>query len=214
MKPVGQIIKEQRKKKNISLEELSEKTKIKKDFLKAIENENWKSLPEFPVVLGFVKNISGSLGMSTERAAALLKRDFPPKEKDLKQINPKPDVAREFVWSPKLTFILGIIIVAIALFSYLIFQYFQFISPPRLEVEIPKPGQTITQDTIVVKGNADPEATVQVNNQPTLLEADGTFETEIEVSENTKEIVVIAKSRAGKETVINRKIEVNLENSN
>lgn len=211
MKPIGKIIKEERKKKNISLDELSQKTKIKKDFIKAIEKENWKLLPEFPVVLGFVKNISDTLGIGSERAAALLKRDFPPKEKDIERINPKPDVAKEFIWSPKLTFILGIILVTLALFCYLIFQYIKFVSPPKLTIQEPSESQVVTQEDVTVKGSTDLEATITVNNQPVIVDENGNFETEIEVAENTKEVRITARSRAGKETIIKRNIDVKLK---
>ena len=39
---------------------------------------------------------------------------------------------------------------------------------------------------------------------------DGTFETEIEIFEGTGEVVVVAKSRSGKETVVARKIKPEL----
>src|SRR3989344_7090733 len=108
MKTIGQAIKETRVKKNISFSKLAAITKIKKEFIQAIEKENWQLLPEYPVVTGFVKNIAQALGLNRKGIVALLRRDYPPKELT---INPKPDVAREFVWSPKLTFFAGIALV-------------------------------------------------------------------------------------------------------
>jgi cytoskeletal protein RodZ len=57
MNSIGKILKNARIKKKLSLSSLSDKTKIKRDFLDAIEKEEWEKLPEFPVVLGFVKSI-------------------------------------------------------------------------------------------------------------------------------------------------------------
>ncbi len=207
MRTIGQAIKEERTKKNISLSGLASQTKIKREFIQAIENENWTNLPEYPVVTGFVKNIYQALDIDVRAGVALLRRDYPPKNLT---INPKPDVSKEFVWSPKLTFLTGIGLVAIAIVSYLTFQYISFISPPKLSLEAPVEGQMVDSTKVTVLGKTDPEATVKVNNQPVIVGDDGSFTTSIEVVSDTNEVLVIAKSRSGKETVLSRKIEVRI----
>ena len=210
MKPIGEVIKKERLKKKISVSRLSEITKIRREFIIAIEKGDWASLPEFPVVMGFAKNIAEALDIGVGKVAALLKRDYPPRALN---INPKPDVAKAFVWSPKLTFFVGIAVVTVILFGYLIYQYVRFVSPPELYVDSPQDGQMVAERQIVVKGRTDLEASVKVNNQPVVTGDDGQFEAEIEVSEATSEVIVVARSRSGKETVINRGISVNLEST-
>jgi cytoskeletal protein RodZ len=205
MKPVGQIIKDIRLKKKISLYRLSVITKIRKEFLSAIEDGDWDLLPEYPVVSGFVKNIAESLNMNVQSTIALLRRDYPPK--DLR-INPKPDVVKGFSWNPKLTFWMGITAVFLLTSGYLIFQYLNFIKPPNLVVDAPKDGQVIKEKNVTVSGLTDSDVVVKVDNQPVLVSSEGKFSTEIEISETTKEISIIARSRSGKETSLKRKIEV------
>jgi cytoskeletal protein RodZ len=53
MNTVGQILKDARLTQKISLSDLEKITKIKKEFLVKLENEDWNNLPEFPVVSGF-----------------------------------------------------------------------------------------------------------------------------------------------------------------
>jgi hypothetical protein len=139
---------------------------------------------------------------------ALLKRDYPPK---VLPINPKPDISRKFNWSPKLTFLLGISIMTVLLLGYLAFQYVRFISPPNVELIEPKEGEIINTKNIKFLGKTDPDATVKVNNQPFLVNDEGIFQGVIQVSENTDQISVIAITRSGKETVINRKIKVEVK---
>ena len=86
-----------------------------------------------------------------------------------------------------------------------------FITPPKIEITAPKEGETVTKREILVIGKTDPDAVVRVNNQPVLLTEDGNFITEVEIFEGTKEIEVKAISRSGKETIIRRKIKVELE---
>ena len=89
MKTIGKFLKEARIRKGYSLSQLEDDTKIKKTFIEAVEKENWASLPDFPVTLGFVKNIAKYLGADERTAVAILKRDYPPQNLS---INPKPDV--------------------------------------------------------------------------------------------------------------------------
>ena len=58
MLSIGELLKQGRLKKKISLVKLEEKTKIKKEFISAIEREEWANLPDYPTVLGFVKTLA------------------------------------------------------------------------------------------------------------------------------------------------------------
>lgn len=210
MKTIGETLKEKRKEKNLSLADLEKETKIKPEFIKAIELGKWEDLPERPVVSGFVKNIAESLGMDTKQAAAIFRRDYPP-DKNLR-INPKPDLTKKFKWSPRLTFFVGVFAIFLVTISYLALQYMGFVSPPTLLVNSPEENQVVNERMVVVSGSTDPEAQVLVNNQPVIVEKTGEFRTEVEIFEGTEEIVVKAVSRSGKETVVTRKIEPELEN--
>ncbi|QQG41995.1 MAG: helix-turn-helix domain-containing protein [Candidatus Woesebacteria bacterium] len=205
MNTIGQIIKNARVVKEYSLSRLEEITKIKKGFISSIEEENWEELPPFPTVLGFVKSIAGALEVDERTAVATLKRDYPPKKL---RINPKPDVSRKFVWSPKLTFIIGVGLVFTVIFGYLAFQYTRFISPPALSVDSPVEDQIVSGNNVLVFGNTDVDVKITVNNQPVLVDNDGKFSVSMEVVPDTKEIVIQAVSRSGKMNEVRRKILV------
>lgn len=203
METLGEILKEARRRKRLSLPALEKLTKIKRSFLEALEKENWQALPEYPVVHGFVKSTASFLGVDQSKAVALLRRDYPPKKLSM---NPKPDVENKFLWSPKITFFVGFTALLIALLGYLGFQYSNFIKPPNLEVTSPREGEVVKQNKVDVRGKVQPDASVFVNNQPALVEDNGNFSASLEIFEGTKEIVIKAKSRSGKETEVRRKI--------
>lgn len=205
MKSIGELFKQQRLKKKLSLVKLEQKTKIKKEFISAIENQDWKMLPDFSTILGFVKTLADRLGIREERAVSLFKRDYPPQE--VVNPNPKPAVSDKFTWSPKITFWLTFTAVFLMIFSYLVVQYRKFVSPPLLEVTKPKQNQMIFERKVFVEGKTDGESVITVNNQPVLTTSEGDFQTEIIVTEETTEILVKAVSRSGKETVIYRNIK-------
>lgn len=205
MKHIGEILRTARIEKKYSLMHVAGMTKIKTSFIDSIEREKWEDLPSLPTVIGFVKNIAAAIEIDEKTAVAVLKRDYPPKKLS---INPKPDVSSKFMWSPRLTFIFGIIITAIVIFGYLTFQYVKFVSPPSLAVDSPKNMQVVTGSSVLVFGSTDSDAKITVNNQPVLVDDSGKFSVAINVSGDTKEIVIEAISRSGKITEVKRNIRV------
>ena len=197
MNTIGQILKEARLKKGFSLIKLENLTKIKRDFITKIENNDWDNLPEFPVVSGFVKNIANSLGVSVNNANAILRRDYPPRKL---AINPSPDIGNKFVWSPRLTFVVGVIALLLLVLGYLGFEYLKFIKPPELLITSPKENEQVQQTKIKVEGKTTTDAILTVNNQPIILDQDGRFIAEIEINKETKEIKFVSISRSGKTT--------------
>jgi cytoskeletal protein RodZ len=205
MKTIGQILKEARLKKRYSLRSLEEATKIKAGFVGNIEKGYWKGLPPFSTTLGFVKSIAKAVGIEEGMAVAILKRDYPPK---VQAISPKPDVGRKFVWSPKLTFSIGVWTVVVLVLGYLILQYVKFLSPPSLEVSSPKENEIVSTFTLNVSGKTNSDAKVIINNQPAIVDDNGNFNTTLDVNSETKEIDIVATSRSGKLTEIKRNISV------
>ena len=205
MNTIGKIIKDARVKKKLSFKKLEEATKIRASFIESIEKESWNLLPTFTTVLGFVKSISASLNIDEHMAIAVLKRDYPPKKLN---INPKPDVFSRFTWSPKLTFAIGTIVVILIVLGYIGFQYAKFISPPDLAVDSPKENQIVDGNSVLVFGSTDSDVKIEVNNQPVLVDTEGKFSVNLGVASTTKEVVIKAISRSGKERVISRKITV------
>lgn len=202
---VGEILKEARLKKKLSLLDLEKETKIKKEFIALIENNSWDKLPDYPVVSGFVKNIAVFLGVSSENANAILRRDYLPKKL---YINPKPDVGSKFYWSPKLTFVVSISALTLLVLGYLGFEYLKFIKPPELEIIYPKENEVVLNEKIKVEGKTTTDVILTINNQPILLDEEGKFQTEIEVIKDTSNLLFKAISRSGKVTEKNINITV------
>lgn len=208
---IGTIFKQARKDKDLTLDEVEQETRIKAEFVDAIEKTSWEKLPEYTVVAGFVKNLSSFYGLERNKMIALFRRDYPPRSAAL-TINPKPDLEeKRFVWKPKFTFLIGVIAIILAVGGYLGYQYIQFTQPPSLEINVPNEGQLVYQTNLVVTGKTSMDSSVTVNNQPALIDESGNFRAEILVDENTSTIEIKATSRNGKETVETRNIQVELD---
>ena len=84
--PVGQKLEEARKRKGVSLREVSESTKIRGDYLSAIESGNLEiNLPEV-YLRGFVRLYAKFLGLDQDAMVAELDADL---GKSRKQVSKK-----------------------------------------------------------------------------------------------------------------------------
>ena len=125
MKTVGEILKDEREVKNLSLDEVATATKIKKEFLEAIEKNDFQKILSEVTLRGFIKNYAEFLGLSSKSVLAVFKRDFI-REKKAEVIVSRPG----FHWTPQLTLLLIVSIFVLLLVAYLARQYLSLINTP------------------------------------------------------------------------------------
>lgn len=206
---VGQRLAQERIKKKVTLEEVAKATRIKTTFIKAIEEGNYKILPSSAYAQGFVKKYSEFLGLPTKEILALFRREFN-EEKIFKVIPESISKSKEESFT-KPYFrerIIAVIIVFLILIGYIIFQYrFAILNPP-LTVIFPLEKQIIASQEVLVVGKTSANSTVYINDVPIVVVEDGSFKKKIFVFPGISTIKVKAVNRFGKETLINRIVQV------
>ena len=119
MRTVGEILKKSRLEKKLTLKEIEEQTKIRKEYLIALEENHYQDLPSAAYIQGFIKNYSQVLGLKPEPLLAIFRRDYEEKERSVLNFTQ----SQSFRWTPKLTLI-SLFILALLLFvGYLFWQY-------------------------------------------------------------------------------------------
>lgn len=204
----GQRLKQERITRGLTIDEVSKETKIKASYLLAIEKGDYKRLPASTYSQGFVRNYAKYLDLSEKDILAIFRREFD-EEKTFKVL-PDGLVKEDFpIKRIKLANTAKIIIfLFFILLFYILFQYrFAIISPP-LEISAPVEGAVVLSRTITVVGKTDPNATIFVNNDTASLDSDGNFKKVINVFPGEIKIVIKAVNRFGKETIIERRVEV------
>jgi cytoskeletal protein RodZ len=78
---IGEELKETREKRQITIDEVSQKTNVKKDYLLALEAEDFLKLPTFIHAKGFLKSYAHYLGLDTEQ----MTRQFAEAEKKMRE---------------------------------------------------------------------------------------------------------------------------------
>lgn len=204
---LGQKLKDARIQRRLSLEEVATATKIKLQFLEAIEKEEYGELPSFAYVQGFVKNYADYLGLPKEQTAALFKRDYDEK-KAIKvlpdRINNQQSFPLERIKIREIT--IGLLAVML-LFLFLFFQIRNIYIAPYVSITSPKEGSTVSSEVEVI-GRTDSNAIVAVNNEPVFVQENGEFRKMITLFPGKTIITIKAKNRTGRETIFKRQVIV------
>src|SRR5579872_1705923 len=80
MVKLGERLLEERKAQGFSTEEVAKATKIRHEFIEAIEKGDYKKLPSTAYAQGFVKNYVEFLGLPEKELLALFRREFKEEE--------------------------------------------------------------------------------------------------------------------------------------
>lgn len=210
MKTVGQLLKEKRLEKDMSLDLVERETKIRKKFLKYIEDDAFHLLPDQTYAQGFIKNYAEYLGLNTRTIMAFFRRQTRVSSKP-STIVPKgfidePIASPRYVITPAKAIMIVLISIAGIFLSYFGYQYYLSRNPPAIVLESPQEGMVTSNKRVEVIGKTDPDATVTINGIGVLVRSDGRFFDQVAVFPGENTITITATSRYGKSTVVSRTI--------
>lgn len=206
MKTAGELLREKRLIKELSLEDVANKTKIKIEFLDAIENSNYAYLPSSTFAKGFLRNYATFLYLNPDTMVAMFRRDFTQNAKG--EIIPRGLV--EPVSSKPHFFSVSLILTTIAVVAFVGFLGMQLISwwsLPKIKLIQPQNNDTYGEK-VTFKGVADSDSTVKVNGQLVILDQNGQFTLDLIFPGGTHSVIVEATNRQGKSTLVERTFTV------
>lgn len=209
MKTVGELLHQARLNQKKSIEQLASETKIRSDYLRAIERNQFELLPAAAFVKGFIQTYARAVRVDPHKAIAVFRRDFDQNQHG--KIVPRgmahPLATPAKVWNPRTTtFVLGsLIFVLVSIYGF--FQLRSINAAPPITIAAPT-AEAQTGSIVEVRGKTSTDATLQVNNQPVSLDIEGNFSTSLNLSPGTHTIVIQAQSRDGKTSTETRTITV------
>lgn len=195
----GEKLKEERLKKGLTLEEVSKETKIKRDFLEAIEKSEYNKLPASTFAQGFVKNYTQFLDISESDVIPLFRREFD--EERIYKVLPQGFSNADFPVTrfKKSQFILIPLLFFVLIF-YLVFQYKDAIISPSLDVSTPQDNQTVSSTLVLVSGSTNPDNVVYVNGYQVSVDEKGNFKKTLSVFSGENQIDIKVVNRFNKST--------------
>lgn len=205
---IGERLLQARKKMGISLEDASKNTKIRIEFLSALEHGDYNKLPSGTYVVGFLRNYADFLNLPTKETIALFKREFDEREHlgvlPKSFTNPYSSSFSIRIGNFGLIISLGIIFII----AFIIFEYKAAFINPQISITIPKENSVISSQTLMVKGKTDVNTIVSINSQQTLIDASGNFSKTISILPSDKTITIKAVNSFGRNTTAIRHITV------
>jgi len=115
---IGEELKNTRKEKQLSLKEVEENTKIRKKYLKSIEEEKFEEIYGDVYVKGFIKNYGDYLNLDGDRLVKEYEEMIQDQEKLLEEIEKKGKKNRKFSISVEIILIVILVVLLLFLVVY------------------------------------------------------------------------------------------------
>ncbi|HYR93668.1 MAG TPA: helix-turn-helix domain-containing protein [Methylomirabilota bacterium] len=215
MAKLGEILRAQREKKGITLDQAAADTRIREKFLKALEDADYQQLPGAVYTRGFLRNYAEYLDLDQEELVVLFHEERGTAGAEpTRTFRPmRPIMRRSLIFTP--TVLVPVLVLAgIALFvGYLYYQFTSFAVAPSLDVYDPATDAIAQESQYVLHGRTVPagRVTVQVFPGPMTLSdihpaADGTFSATVNLTPGANHVVVEVLDQSGKVSRVSRSI--------
>lgn len=200
----GEILKNERILKKISLTKTASRLKTSKQQIQIIEAWDQDNMPSGIYLEGFIKRYAKFLSIDS---ASLIEQINTAQSSVDGAKNPTKTKAfkskRYFVLS-KATIIFIISMIVLLAFGYIAWQSAIFTAKPRLEVYSPKSGETVNTELTTVEGQVSQTSQVYINGVPVLVEPDGKFKDEVVLQKGSNNIEITAVNNISREAKVRR----------
>lgn len=198
-------LKKMRLEQNKTIEEISQKTKIDKKYLIALEECRFKDLPSVTIYQkNILKSYIQALGIEAQpflkqytlEENILKKKKTPPKKKKANWLCRLPDIMKYGIM-----FSLILILVI-----YLTWQVKKIVDPPELIIYSPQDGLITNQIQLPITGKTDKGAFISLNGKEITHDEEGNFEEIIDLQEGVNTITISSHKKHGKTTTETRNV--------
>jgi len=205
-KSFAEFLKEKRQGKNLSLDELSDLTKIQVYHLEALETGQFEKLPPLVYRMGIFERLAKFLDVDKNEIIQMYQQEVQPVETSSYNGNIiKTKQNSYFVLTQRKLAISLSALFLVLLSVYLYYQFKFLVGPPNLAVD-PKGDVVTQQESLMVKGKTDDGVYVTINGEDVYVASDGNFSREVQLINGINVIEVKAVNNFGKNTKIIRQI--------
>lgn len=205
---LGEELRVARNKTSLSIDEIANILKIKKDYLLALEMENFEALPSGLYGKNYLKKYANFLNIESSQVDIFLKQ----LDSELEDEDPFPSQVvdkKKFIIFPKIVKNILITLSVLAFFFYLLFYFKNLVVAPNLSIIYPESNIMISETSIEIIGKTDPGCDLSINEQTILPDENGNFNKLIYLKKGMNTISVSARKKYSKENVIIKQVLVN-----
>lgn len=215
MSEIGKRLREERERLGLSLDTISQYTKIPQKYLRALENNDYLLLPSMAHTKAFIGKYADLLGLPKKQLLALFKAEHYQEEKIIpqKHISVFKKLSHAtIVLTTNQAVIFVVACISLIFLFYIYSQLRTLLAAPYIVLNSPSEGEIVEETYITVEGQTENDAILLINNHQIDVESDGYFKEKIELSnEYNQNIIVTAINKVSKaKTEIRRAIKVNI----
>lgn len=201
MLTVGEILKREREKKNISLKDVEKRIRVREKYLKALEENNWSHFSSKIYISGIIKNYANFLGLESGNMLAFFRRDYEKTE----EMKFKRRISSKYL-TPQTRKIAAIAIglVFVFFFSYFGYQLTLYFLPPKVEIISPTLTQFKDDQQLRIRAKTEKEATITIFGERIFQDKQGNFEYNFPLHKGKNELVIEVISASGKKQIIKK----------
>lgn len=204
MLTVGELLKNERVKRQLTIQDVEKKTKIRKKYLDAIERNNWSIFPSKTYIYGVISSYGKLFKLEKEMLLAVFRREYEQKE----VIQFKKRVGKKYL-TPEAQKIVRrtVFILALLVAIYFGTQLYLYLSPPKVEILSPTKTVFTREEKIELVGKVPNESVVSVNGRQVFADKNNIFTVAIPLTDKKNPVTVEVTGANGKKTVIKKIFE-------
>jgi len=201
MVTVGELLKNERVKRQLTLDDVEKKTKIRRKYLEAIENNDWTIFHSKTYIYGVISNYGRLFSLEKENLIAVFRREYEQKE----TVQFKKRVGKNYL-TPEAQKIVrrSVFILSCLITLYFGYQLYLFFSPPSVEILSPTKSVFTREDKIELVGKAPNESVINVNGRQIFSDKENIFKTYVPLTEKNNPVTIEVIGANGKKTIIKK----------
>ena len=206
---VAEKLRAARIEKNVSLELAAKTLAINPEYLSALENGDYGSIPDGVYAKTFLREYSSFLGLNTAWLIAKYQKEKGEISGENKDVFSHKKISKsELAVFPKILKNILLIAAIAIFFLYLGFYLLKTFSLPTIEIYQP-PDNLVTENNFVdIVGHTDAKTQITINNQQILKDSAGNFQERVNLKQGINTIIISAQNKYSRKKIIEKQILV------
>lgn len=201
MLTVGEILRREREKQRLTLDNVEKTIKVRKKFLEAIEQDDWSLFSSKIYITGVIRNYAKVLGLPPDKMLAFFRREYAKKEVTGFQTKIPSKLLDP---GTKKYLGLSLVLLILVFVMYFGYQMFLFLSPPQAEILLPKETTFKRTEKIKVMGKTEREAQIMIFGNRIYQNKEGVFVYDYPLKKGKNYLVIEVTGANGKKTTVRK----------
>ncbi|MBW7953342.1 helix-turn-helix domain-containing protein [Candidatus Dojkabacteria bacterium] len=211
LRTIGSMLKDRRKERGLKISQISEITKIRGEYLSALEEGSYDIFPSEVYLKGFLKNYAKFLGINTDRAIAIYRRerDYKKQEPIITSTEKIQDKTLNLTITPAKVITLSIVVAVILAVGYVGSYIGRVFNEPDLRIVAPISIQAgsedsvrTTEDSIKIEGLVEVGSLLTINGQRFQTNNFERFTETLDLQSGLNQFTIIAESQFGRKSEV------------